>query len=238
MQDREFDRFAGATRPGAKVRFHIQAPDSLANPTQFFAALGGLFMAGAAVTLWVRGRRRQKLARGIEREELVAAVAALDDRLALGEITPEDHRAERTGRLARPARVVRVAPDAGGAGNHPAVRQEVGARGREPQRGAGGAARPAGGERLGEDDPAQDPRAAPAAGGRGGFPGREALAQVRRDRVGFLPTPPTCIRPHPPRKPEFFRKLFGMAPGPARERVGALAGGLGLADRLDDRSGP
>ncbi len=101
MQDREFDRFAGATRPGAKVRFHIQAPDSLANPTQFFAALGGLFMAGAAVTLWVRGRRRQKLARGIEREELVAAVAALDDRLALGEITPEDHRAERTGRLAR-----------------------------------------------------------------------------------------------------------------------------------------
>ncbi|MDP6279741.1 MAG: ATP-binding cassette domain-containing protein, partial [Nitrospinota bacterium] len=32
----------------------------------------------------------------------------------------------------------------------------------------------------------------------------------------------------------FFAKLFGMEPGPARERVEALAGGLGLADRLDD----
>jgi hypothetical protein len=101
MQDREFDRFAGVTRPGAKVRFHIQAPDSKANPTQFFTTLGGLFLAGSAVALWVRGRRRRKVTHGIEREELVAAIAALDDRLALGEITPEDHRAERDGRLAR-----------------------------------------------------------------------------------------------------------------------------------------
>ena len=61
------------------------------------------------------------------------------------------------------------------------------------------------------------------------------LAQVRRDRVGFLAHAPYLYPALTLRENlNFFAKLFGMAPGPARERVGALARGLGLADRLDD----
>ena len=58
-------------------------------------------MLGGAVGLWVRNRRNQSLAFRVEREGLLRQIAALDDRLALKELSPEDHRSERGPRFAR-----------------------------------------------------------------------------------------------------------------------------------------
>ena len=101
FQEREFDRFTGVIRPGTAVQFHFKAPDSTANPFLFYGAGGGVAILGAVAGLWMRRRRNRGLARRVEREELLRAIAGLDDRLALGEISQEDHRTQRSPRFAR-----------------------------------------------------------------------------------------------------------------------------------------
>ncbi|MEK6710187.1 MAG: hypothetical protein AABZ64_06380, partial [Nitrospinota bacterium] len=100
-QERIYNRFLGATRPGATVRFHVQAPASTGEVWIFYAAGGAFLAVGGLVGLLVRQRRNRALAFQVERESLLRQIAALDDRLALGEIAPEAHGRERRPRFAR-----------------------------------------------------------------------------------------------------------------------------------------
>ena len=101
FQERQYNRFLGPSKAGATVRFHVQAPASTGGLWIFYAAGGAFLVLGGAVGFWVRNRRNQSLALQVEREGLLRQIAALDDRLALKEISPEDHRSERGPRFAR-----------------------------------------------------------------------------------------------------------------------------------------
>lgn len=101
FQDRTYDRFTGSTRTGTSVRFHVQAPASGGGLGIFYAAGGGILVLGGLFSLWVRSRRSRALSLRVEREGLLRQIAALDDRLAQGEISAGDHRRERGPRFAR-----------------------------------------------------------------------------------------------------------------------------------------
>ena len=101
FQDRELDRFVGAAPAGTMMRFHLKAPDSMADPFYFYVAGGGLLFVGVVLGFWLRRRRNTSLLEKIDREKLLISIAELDDRLAIGEISPEAHRKERGARIAR-----------------------------------------------------------------------------------------------------------------------------------------
>lgn len=101
FQDRELDRYVGAAPAGTTMRIHLMAPSSMADPTYFYMAAGGLAVFGGVLGLWIRKRRNASLLGKIEREKLLISIAELDDRLALGKIASEAHREERGARFAR-----------------------------------------------------------------------------------------------------------------------------------------
>ncbi len=96
-----YDAFVGATTAGRSVRISLKAPDSLGGLVYFYAVGGGLTVLGVFLALFIRGRRKKGLAHQVEREELLRAIAAVDDRLAQGEISPDDHRRQRASRFER-----------------------------------------------------------------------------------------------------------------------------------------
>ena len=101
FQDSEYETFFGPTRPGASVRFMLKAPDSGGGVFYFASAAGAVLILGAVFTFWIRGRRRGALALQGEREEILRAIASLDDRLAGGGISPDEHRTQRGPRFER-----------------------------------------------------------------------------------------------------------------------------------------
>ncbi len=107
FQDREYESFVGTTRAGSTIRFHLKAPDSLGGLWYFYAVGGGLFVLGAFLALAIRGRRKKGLMVRVEREELLRSLAALDDRQARGEISPDEHFQQRAPRFERLRKISR-----------------------------------------------------------------------------------------------------------------------------------
>lgn len=93
--NKEYKSYLGATRAGAVVRFSLKAPESSGGLVYFYTA-GFLFVAlGGLLAVWIRIRRRDSLALQVERDKLLHSLASLDDRLELGEISPQTHQRQR-----------------------------------------------------------------------------------------------------------------------------------------------
>ncbi len=101
FQDGEYESYTTASRSGDVVRFALKAPDSGGGIYYFFAAGGGVFILGTGLAFWIRGRRKQELTLQAKRDELVRAIAALDDRRAQGEISDSEFESVRVSRFER-----------------------------------------------------------------------------------------------------------------------------------------
>ncbi len=101
FQSREYDRLTGAVRAGAVVRIDLQAPDSMGGIAVFYVVVAAVAVGGLGLALYLRRRRSAALSTRVEREEMMRAIALLDDRLAAGEISPAEHARERASRFAR-----------------------------------------------------------------------------------------------------------------------------------------
>lgn len=101
FQDSEYESYVSAIPVGSVVRFSLKAPDSGGGLVYFYVALGAIFILGAAAAVLIRTRRRSGLAFQVEREELIRAIAELDDRLAMSTISAEEHKSQRTSRFER-----------------------------------------------------------------------------------------------------------------------------------------
>ncbi len=101
FQDGEYESYATVSRSGSVVRFTLKAPDSRGGILYFYAAGGVIFILGAGLAFWIRGRRKQGRTLQAERDELVRAVAALDDRRAQGGISASEHESIRGPRIER-----------------------------------------------------------------------------------------------------------------------------------------
>jgi len=101
LQNREYERFAGAVRTGAVVRIDIQAPDSTGGLGIFYVVGGLAAASGLGLGFYIRKRRSAALSAQAEREETLRAIALLDDRLAQGEISPDEHARARAPRFER-----------------------------------------------------------------------------------------------------------------------------------------
>ncbi len=101
FEDGEYESYTTASRSGNVVRFSLKAPDSGGGILYFFAAGGGVFILGTGLAFWIRGRRKQELTLQAERDELVRAIAALDDRRAQGEISDSEFESVRGSRFER-----------------------------------------------------------------------------------------------------------------------------------------
>ncbi len=96
-----YDSFAGATTAGSVVGFSLKAPDSMGGLGYFYAVGGALAGLGVFLALFIRVRRKKGLAHQVEREELIRSLAALDDRLAQGQIATDEHLRQRAPRFER-----------------------------------------------------------------------------------------------------------------------------------------
>ena len=101
FQDVNYNTFTGATAAGSVVRFSLKAPDSLGGLGYFYAVGGALAGLGVILALIIRVRRKKGLAHQVEREELLRALAALDDRLEQGRISADEHLRQRAPRFER-----------------------------------------------------------------------------------------------------------------------------------------
>ena len=101
FQDREYNRFVGTARAGTLVRIDVQAPDSMGGLGVFYAVGGVVVVLSLGLGLYIRKRRNMAYSAQVEREEILRAVALLDDRLAAGEISADEHARERTPRFER-----------------------------------------------------------------------------------------------------------------------------------------
>ncbi|MBT3434228.1 MAG: hypothetical protein HN435_09985 [Nitrospinaceae bacterium] len=101
FQDGEYDSYVTATRAGSVVRFSLKAPDSAGGLVYFYVALGTIFVLGAGAAVLIRTRRRSGLSQQVEREELIRAIAELDDRLAMNSISAREHENQRIPRFNR-----------------------------------------------------------------------------------------------------------------------------------------
>ncbi len=101
FQNREYNRFVGTATAGAVVRIDMQAPDSMGGLGVFYV-VGGLVAAlSLGLGLYLRKRRNQAYSAEAEREEILRAIAVLDDRFAAGDITSGEHARERAPRFER-----------------------------------------------------------------------------------------------------------------------------------------
>ena len=101
FQNVTYNTFTGATAVGSVVRFSLKAPDSMGGLGYFYAVGGGLSVLGVFLALFIRVRRKKGLAHQVEREELIRSLAALDDRLAQGQISSDVHLRQRAPRFER-----------------------------------------------------------------------------------------------------------------------------------------
>ncbi len=101
FQDVTYNTFVGSTTAGSVVRFTLKAPDSMGGLGYFYAVVGALVGLSVILALFIRVRRKKGLARQVEREELVRSLAALDDRLAQGQISADEHLSQRASRFER-----------------------------------------------------------------------------------------------------------------------------------------
>ena len=101
FQDREYNRFVGAARAGTVVRIDMQAPDSMGGLGVFYVVGGVVVVLSLGLGVYIRRRRNTAYSAQVEREEILRAIASLDDRLASGEITSNEYARERAPRFER-----------------------------------------------------------------------------------------------------------------------------------------
>ena len=101
FQNREYNRFVGTANAGAVVRIDMQAPDSMGGLGVFYVVGGVVVVLSLGFGLYIRKRRNTAYAAQVEREEILRAIALLDDRLAAGDISAEEHARERAPRFER-----------------------------------------------------------------------------------------------------------------------------------------
>ena len=101
FQNREYNRFVGTARAGAVVRIDMQAPDSMGGSGIFYAVGGVVVLSSLGLGLYIRKRRNTAYSAKVEREEILRAIALLDDKLAEGEISSDKHARERSLRFER-----------------------------------------------------------------------------------------------------------------------------------------
>lgn len=101
FQDREYNRFVGAARAGTVVRIDMQAPDSMGGLRIFYVVGGVVVVLSLGLGVYIRRRRNTAYSAQVEREEILRAIASLDDRLASGEITSSEYARERAPRFER-----------------------------------------------------------------------------------------------------------------------------------------
>ena len=101
FQDREYNRFVGAARAGTVVRIDMQAPDSMGGLGIFYVVGGVVVVLSLGLGVYIRRRRNTAYSAQVEREEILRAIASLDDRLASGEITSSEYARERAPRFER-----------------------------------------------------------------------------------------------------------------------------------------
>lgn len=101
FQNREYNRFVGTARAGTLVRIDVQAPDSMGGLGVFYVVGGVVVVLSLGLGLYIRKRRNTAYSAQVEREEILRAIAILDDRLAAGEISADEHARERTPRFER-----------------------------------------------------------------------------------------------------------------------------------------
>ncbi len=101
FQSREYNRFVGTARAGTLVRIDMQAPDSMGGLGVFYVVGGVVVVLSLGLGLYIRKRRNTAYSAQVEREEILRAIASLDDRLASGEITSSEYARERAPRFER-----------------------------------------------------------------------------------------------------------------------------------------
>ncbi|MDE0331315.1 MAG: hypothetical protein OXL41_05545 [Nitrospinae bacterium] len=101
FQNREYNRFVGVARAGTVVRIDMQAPDSMGGLGIFYVVGGIVVVLSLGIGFYIRRRRFTAYSAQVEREEILRAIASLDDRLAMGEISADEHARERAPRFGR-----------------------------------------------------------------------------------------------------------------------------------------
>lgn len=101
FQNREYNRFVGTANAGTVVRIDMQAPDSMGGLGVFYVVGSVVVVLSLGLGLYVRKRRNAAYSAQVEREEILRAIALLDDRLASGEITSDEYARERAPRFER-----------------------------------------------------------------------------------------------------------------------------------------
>lgn len=101
FQDREYNRFVGTAKAGAVVRVDMQAPDSMGGLGIFYVVGGVVVVLSLGLGLYIRKRRNTAYSTQVEREEILRAIASLDDRLVAGDISADEHARERVPRFER-----------------------------------------------------------------------------------------------------------------------------------------
>ena len=101
FQDREYNRFVGVAQAGTVARIDMQAPDSMGGLGIFYVVGGVVVVMSLGLGLYIRKRRNTAYSTQVEREEILRAIALLDDRLASGEITSDEYARERAPRFER-----------------------------------------------------------------------------------------------------------------------------------------
>ncbi len=101
FQNREYNRFVGTASAGTVVRIDMQAPDSMGGLGVFYIVGGVVVVLSLGLGLYLRKRRNQAYSAEVEREEILRAIAMLDDRLAAGDISSGEHIRERAPRFER-----------------------------------------------------------------------------------------------------------------------------------------
>ncbi len=101
FQNREYDRLVGTVSAGSVMRIDMQAPDSMGGLWVLYV-VGSLVVAvGLGLGLYVRKKRNAAFSAQVEREEVLRAIASLDDGLAEGNISSDEHARERPPRFER-----------------------------------------------------------------------------------------------------------------------------------------
>ena len=101
FQDREYNRFVGAASAGTVVRIDVQAPDSMGGSGVFYTVGGVVVLMSLGLGFYIRKRRNTAYSAQVEREEVLRVIASLDDKLAAGEISADEHARERASRYER-----------------------------------------------------------------------------------------------------------------------------------------
>lgn len=101
FQNREYNRLVGTAMAGTVVRIDVKAPDSMGGLEVFYVVGGVVVVLSLGLGFYIRKRRNMAYSAQVEREEILRAIASLDDRLAEGIISADEHARERATRFER-----------------------------------------------------------------------------------------------------------------------------------------